>query len=101
GAQAMTSAPLASWANAGLINALDFDDTLFGHPGATVVGPALSVAEALNASGRELITAVAVGYEVSLRVSEAVRASIGRWRQVTASSTAQTFGAAAVAAKLL
>jgi 2-methylcitrate dehydratase PrpD len=101
GTSSMTSSALAAWANSGLINTLDFDDTLFGHPGATVVGTALAVAEARHATGRDLLTAVAVGYEVSLRVSEAIKASVGRWRQVTASSTAQTLGAVAAAAKLL
>jgi 2-methylcitrate dehydratase PrpD len=101
GTSTMTSAALAAWANAGLINTLDFDDTLFGHPGATVVGTALAVAEECHASGCDLLTAVAVGYEVSLRVSEAIKASVGRWLQVTASSTAQTLGSVAAAAKLL
>lgn len=101
GTPTTTSVVMAAWANAGLINTLDFDDTLFGHPGATIVGPALALAEARNASGSDLLTAVAVGYEVSLRVSEAIKASVGRWRQVTASSTAQTLGAVAAAAKLL
>lgn len=101
GTSTRTSAAMAAWANAGLINALDFDDTLLGHPGSTAVGPALALAEVQHVSGRDLLTALAVGYEVSLRVSEAVRASVGRWRQVAASSTAQTLGAAAVSAKLL
>lgn len=101
GTRTVTSAPMAAWANAGLINTLDFDDTLFGHPGATVVGPAIAVGEARHVSGRDLLTAVVVGYEVSLRVAESIRASTQRWRQVAASSSAQTFGAAAAAAKLL
>lgn len=101
GTSTKTSAANASWANAGLINTLDFDDTLYGHPGATVVGPALAIAESLGSSWADLLIAVAVGYEVSLRVAEAIRPSVPRWRQVAASSTAQTFGAAAVAAKLL
>jgi len=101
GTSVKSSTKDAAWANAGLINTLDFDDTLYGHPGATVVGPALAVAEAQHASGRDFVTAVAVGYEVSLRVSEAIAASVNRWRRVAGSSTAQTFGAAAAAAKLL
>lgn len=101
GTSIRASSSMAAWANAGLINTLDFDDTLLGHPGATTIGPAFALAEALGSSGIELLTALAAGYEASLRVSDSVRASVPRWRQVTSSATAQTFGAAAVAASLL
>lgn len=91
----------AVWANASLINTLDFDDVLYGHPGATVVGAALTLADAIDAPGRELIAAIAVGYDVSLRVSRAIDPTAARWRVVTSSATPQTIGAAAAASRLL
>lgn len=42
-----------------------------GHP-SDVLAPILSVAEHVRASGRDLITAVVLGYEIYLRLSDAV-----------------------------
>ena len=49
-----------------------------GHPGIQVVPAAVAVAQETGASGRELLRAVALGYEVSSRISRAanVRLSI-------------------------
>jgi 2-methylcitrate dehydratase len=43
-----------------------------GHP-SDVLTPILAVAEASGSSGRELITAVVLGYELYLRISDAVK----------------------------
>ncbi|MEK6591688.1 MAG: MmgE/PrpD family protein [Pseudomonadota bacterium] len=42
-----------------------------GHPGIQVVPAAVAVAQELGASGAELLAAVALGYEISARVSRA------------------------------
>lgn len=45
----------------------EYDDSGYmgsAHPGALTVGPALSVAEAHNRSGKDFLTAVVAGYEV-------------------------------------
>jgi 2-methylcitrate dehydratase PrpD len=49
-----------------------------GHPGIQVVPAALALAQDLGSSGAELLTAIALGYEVSARVSRAadVRLSV-------------------------
>ncbi|MFQ5854076.1 MAG: MmgE/PrpD family protein [Anaerolineae bacterium] len=95
--------PWAVYANAYFSNALDFDDTheLIGHPGATIVPPAISLAEDLNASGRDLLTAVVAGYEISVRIGMATKPSPEQGALVIGFSTWQIFGAATVAAKLL
>lgn len=74
----------AAYTNAASANALDFDDTYktFLHPGATAVAPSLAVGEKLSAHGRDVIAAVAVGYEVPIRVAEAAFPSPERLRQV-------------------
>jgi 2-methylcitrate dehydratase PrpD len=64
-------------ANAALVNgtyahALDFDDThlpTIVHPSAAMVPALIAEAEAVGASGRDLITALAVAYEVNCRLS--------------------------------
>jgi 2-methylcitrate dehydratase PrpD len=60
----------AAFANATAANGTDLDDVgryTWGHPGAMVVPTALAVAEETGASGKEFLTAVALGYEVAFR----------------------------------
>lgn len=60
----------AAYVNAFAANALDLDDNLlyFSHIACTVVPSAIAMAEHLNLGGRELLEAVAIGYEVAARV---------------------------------
>jgi 2-methylcitrate dehydratase PrpD len=62
----------AVYVNTQLANVLDFDDTydLFspGHPGNALVQTAISMGDEVNASGREVLTAVILGYEITLRI---------------------------------
>lgn len=43
-----------------------------GHPGVAVHPPGLATAERCGASGRDLITAIVVGYELGMRIGSAV-----------------------------
>jgi len=91
----------AAFARATLINALDFDDIYEkGHPGATVIAAALSVAEQTRCSGTELLEAVITGYEVSCRVGISL-AHVQPRKAIHGHGTWQIFGAAAAAAKLM
>lgn len=94
-------APLAAFAHATMANALDFDDTLFGHPGATVVPAVLALGELTGADGRALVTALVAGYEVSVRVVACARPLIPRYEAMWDLGTLQTYGATAAAGKLL
>lgn len=66
-----TSPSTAAFVNALAANALDLDDNLLyhSHIANTVVSAALAAAEQTDASGRDLLTAVAVGYEAAARVT--------------------------------
>lgn len=69
------SSAQAALLNGAFAHTMDFDDTnVFGvlHPGAPVIAAALAAAEAGNATGRELLEAVAVGYEVACRIGGAL-----------------------------
>ena len=95
----------AALVNGHLGNVLDYDDTLLSpdtilHVNAPLLPAALAVAEWKQRSGRELIAAFAVGYEVEARVARAAGFSHldRKWHP---SATAGTFGAAAAAGKLL
>ena len=95
----------AAWLGGHTANALDFDDCFRdgapSHPGATVIPPALALAEARGASGADLLRAVIAGYEVSLRIGRALNASPRRKAQVMGYVPWQTFGATVAGASLL
>ncbi|BCJ86394.1 MmgE/PrpD family protein [Effusibacillus dendaii] len=96
-----------SVANAALVNGaashvVELDDIHKGsiiHAATVVVPAALAVAEWMGKSGKDLITAVAVGYDVCFRIGEAVSPSHYYYWHNTA--TCGTFGSAAAVAKLL
>ncbi|MEJ2716855.1 MAG: MmgE/PrpD family protein, partial [Deltaproteobacteria bacterium] len=64
-----TSAVAASYVNCKLCNFIDFDETLYNyyHVGGVPLFSALHAAEKTGASGKDLITAVALGYEFAYR----------------------------------
>ncbi|WP_404926346.1 MmgE/PrpD family protein [Mesorhizobium sp. ORM16] len=92
----------AAHANALSASMLSLDDSyiLFGHPGASIIPAALAVAEDVGSSGKELITAIVGGYEMSLRLGTAMRPSEDRDRQVKGYATWQIFGACTAASLL-
>jgi 2-methylcitrate dehydratase PrpD len=57
-------APEAAWINGTAAHALDYDDVgLRGHPSTVLVPAILAEAEALDASGTDMLTAYVAGYE--------------------------------------
>ncbi len=102
GSSQRTSAPLAALANAAASHVLEMDDLDRGsvyHPAAPTVAAALALGESEGASGEAFLDAVAVGYEVGIRVGEALGESHYDFWHTT--GTAGTLGAAAAAARLL
>jgi 2-methylcitrate dehydratase PrpD len=103
GSKRRVTAPMASLINGYLANLFDYDDTLGGiaHPGATVVAPALAMAEQGRATGKDFLAAVVVGYDVCARVTAATVPSFERSKQVRGLGPWQVFGAVTVAGRLL
>jgi len=96
------NADLAALTNGGLSHIVEMDDLDRGsvvHPAAPIIPAALAVAEREGASGLDFLTAVVLGYEVAIRVGEAVGRSHYRFWHNTA--TCGVFGAAAAAGWLL
>ena len=65
----------AALVNGAMAHALDYDDitrALKGHPSAVLVPAALALAEEEEASGRELLLAYMLGFEVACSVGEAM-----------------------------
>lgn len=97
-----SSAAGAALANGVASHILELDDIHKGstvHGAAPIIPAALAVAEREGSSGADFLLAVALGYEVALRIGEAVNPSHYRFWHPT--GTVATFGAAAAAGKLL
>lgn len=93
----------AALVNGTAAHALDFDDcsnTMGGHPSAPVLPALWALGETLGASGRDILTAYAVGVEVETKLGRAVNFHHYEkgWHPT---ATLGTFGAAAACAKLL
>lgn len=84
-------------------HALDYDDlswAMDGHPSITLVPPLLALTDETDASGRDLITAYAAGFEAECAIADPISPDHyeAGWH---ATATFGTFGAAAAAANLL
>lgn len=93
----------AALANGALAQALEFDDThveSIVHISAPAVASALALAEMHPVSGRDLITAVAIGNEISSRVGSVSSGELHK-RGFHPTGLFTTFGAAYLASKLL
>jgi 2-methylcitrate dehydratase PrpD len=75
-----------------------FRDGIY-HPGSPTVGAAVAVAEHSGASGEELLRAIAVGYEVSARISAVIQPAHYTYWHTT--GTVGSMGAAIAAGELL
>ncbi|HJO02849.1 MAG TPA: MmgE/PrpD family protein [Acidobacteriota bacterium] len=96
------SPEVAAFVNGGLSHIVEMDDLHRAsvlHPGAVVIPAALAAAETTNARGDDLLSAVVAGYEVAIRIGEAVGKRHYRYFHNT--STCGVFGAAAAAGWLL
>ena len=98
-----SSAAWAALANGTSAHATEMDDVTTEsslHPGVAVVPAALALAQERGASGRALLEAVVCGYEVTIRVGNALGAASAYARGFHPTGVAGVFGAAAAAAKL-
>jgi 2-methylcitrate dehydratase PrpD len=97
-----TSPYFAAMVNAAAAHVVEQDDVHNGavfHPAAVVFPPVLAVAQAIGASGQDLVTASVVGYEVGIRVGE----FLGRphYKIFHTTGTAGTIAAAVAVGRLL
>lgn len=95
--------PLAALVNGAAVHAREIDD--FGgcaHSGSVVIPAALGTAAREGASGRELLTAIVVGYDIARRVMDGGGGYLA-FKEVGwhSTSTCGGFGAAVAAGRLL
>ena len=99
--ESRTSTPdMAAFANAAMIRYLDCNDSYFspggGHP-SDMIAAALTLTEALNNTGKDLIESIVIGYEIFTKLSDQVVVSKSGWDQ----GIFIGLSAASIAAKLL
>jgi 2-methylcitrate dehydratase len=88
---------LASFANGGMVRYLDFNDTYLSkepaHPSDNI--PAIvAVGEAIHASGKQVVEAIALAYEIQCRFCDAAALRPRGWDHVTYGSFSSALGAA-------
>ena len=97
GSGSKTSPPYAAFVNGNMADICELNDAY----GATIIEPAIAVGELVKATGKELINACCLGYEVSGRIGTAVRPTLSRRVIAHGSGGHQTFGTVTAASKLL
>ena len=98
------SAADAAFANGVAAHALDFDDMCFvsmAHPSCALVPAALATAEAAATSGRAVLDAYIVGFELECRLGLVMNPRHYHTRGWHCTSSIGTLGAAAAAARIL
>lgn len=99
-----SGAAWAALANGAAAHATEMDDVTTEsslHPGAAVIPAALAVAEERAASGARALEAIVAGYEVTMRVGNALGAASAYSRGFHPTGVAGVFGAAVAAGKLI
>lgn len=97
------AAATAALANGMMAHALELDDGskhATYHPGSSIIPTVLALAEETKCSGKRLIEAIVVGYEVSLRIGTAINPS-HYLRGFHPTGTVAVFGTAVSAGKIL
>jgi 2-methylcitrate dehydratase PrpD len=98
------SPAVAAFCNATAAHGLELDDThdeSVSHPGAAIIATALALGQHLAKPGREVLAAIAMGYEVTGRLGAATNAARVIDKGFHPTSLFTGFGAAATAAKLM
>jgi 2-methylcitrate dehydratase PrpD len=96
--------PTAALVNATAGHALDYDDVtdlIYGHPSVVLWPAVLAAGEAAGATGRALLEAYVVGFEVQCAVASAMPVREHYSRGWHSSATIGVLGAAAASARLL
>lgn len=86
GSRARTTPDLAAFTNGALVRYLDFNDTYLSrepaHPSDNIPA-ALAVGQVARATGRDIIMAIALGYELQCRLCDAASLRAHGWDHVT------------------
>ena len=95
---------IAALINGSLAHSLDFDDTHAEasiHASAPIIPAAIAAAQMVGASGKDLITACVIGYEIHVRLGKAVGAEDHYSRGFHPTATCGIYAATAAVGKIL
>jgi 2-methylcitrate dehydratase PrpD len=104
GTRRMTDAVWAALANGTAAHAVELDDVTTEsslHPGVAVIPAALALAQELDAAPSTLMEAIVAGYEVTMRVGNALNPASAYARGFHPTGVAGIFGASMAASHLL
>ena len=104
GTREQTSAVWAALANGTAAHAVELDDVTTEsslHPGVAVIPPAVALAQEMAAPPKRLLEAIVAGYEVTMRVGNALNPASAYARGFHPTGVAGVFGATMAAAHLL
>ncbi len=76
-----TTLESAGFINSAMIRYLDFNDTYPGGHPSDALGPVIALADALGSSGADLIAAVAVGYDIFIKLAMTAKLRERGWDQ--------------------
>jgi 2-methylcitrate dehydratase PrpD len=99
-----SSAPAAALINGAMGHALDYDDIswpFMGHPSVVCLPPALAIGEMVNASGREVMLAYMIAFEVGCATKSGMSVAYADELGWHPTAPTGTLAAAAAAAHLL
>jgi len=92
----------AALVNGMFAHSMDFNDDHAGIQAGGLIPPtALAVGQAVNASGREVLAAIVLGYDVAIRVADAINSQQLYMKGFQPTAVCGVFAAAAVAGRLL
>jgi 2-methylcitrate dehydratase PrpD len=100
-------APWAAYCNGVADHSIELDDHIshihsLNHPGVVSVPPALALGEQMQVSGKDFITAVVLGYEITCRINRTVPPGFENFeRGFHGTAITGPFGAAVLSGKLL
>jgi len=100
-------APWAAYCNGVANHSIELDDHIshihsLNHPGVVSVPPALALGEQLHTDGKEFITSVILGYEITCRINRTVPPGFENFeRGFHGTAITGPFGAAALSGRLL
>ena len=95
-------ANMAALANGTISHSVELDDGhRFGtsHPGSVIISTVLAAAEKNKSSGKEILMAIVVGYELMLRIATAINPS-HMYRGFHSTGTCGTLGSSAAAGRI-
>lgn len=92
-----------AFVNAQMTHILDYDETykMMGHPAGPTLYPAMAIGEVRKISGKDLILAFVVGYDIASRIAAAMWPSEKRRKQVWPFGTFHVFGSVGAVAKVI